>query len=65
MSQEVFRIDEGFGHARLSVSVAADLKDCGGGGMVMLSDIDRTAFISIDFDLWERVVKAVARAREE
>lgn len=60
----VFEIDEGFGHARLKVS-AADSEDHGGGGFVHLFSVDRDASISIDFDLWDRVVAAVARKRED
>lgn len=59
----VFVIDEGFGNARLKVSVV-DSEDCCGGGFVHIFSVDRDASISIDFDIWDRVVKAVARRRE-
>lgn len=48
----VFAIDEGFG-SRLEVSVTGAPEACS----VVLYDPDRDACISIDCDIWARVVR--------
>jgi len=58
----VFKMDAGFGD-RLTVSVC-DSKENGGGGFVQFYDVDRNAMISIDFDIYDRITKAVAQRRE-
>ena len=60
----VFEIDEGFGNARLVVS-AVESPESGGGGFVHIFNPDRDASLSIDFDIWDRITKAVARRRED
>lgn len=60
---QVFEIDEGFGGQRISVRVL-DSADCGGGGFVQFFERDREACISIDFDVFDRITKAVAKKRE-
>ena len=60
----VFEIDEGFGGQRLTVAVC-DSDDCGGGGFIHLFERDREASVTIDFDVWDRITKAVAKRRED
>ena len=58
----VFTLDEGFG-SRLKVGVTFS-EENQGGGFVSFFDPDRDAWISLDFTVFDRVAKAVAKRRE-
>ena len=59
---KAFSLDEGTGH-RLNVSVTHET-ETGKFLSVSFSDPDRDAMVSVDADLWDRVIAAVERHRE-
>lgn len=58
--ERVFQLDEGFGH-KLNVLVTSD-NDTGKPLSVSFSDPDRDQMVSVDWDLWSRVLAAIERA---
>jgi len=59
---KAFSLDEGTGH-KLNVLVSHETKT-GKFLSVSFSDPDRDAMVSVDADLWERVLAAVERHKE-
>lgn len=59
-----FNLDEGCGH-RLSVTVSFKSDDYSKPLSVHFCNPDHDASVMVDWDLWQRVVAAVARAADQ
>lgn len=63
--EPIFQIDEGFGGQRFKVWATPNERETGGGGgYVLLFEKDRDAWVTIDFDVFDRIAAAVAKSRE-